>query len=432
MNKIIKEIIGDLFKIYNSAIDAYNSLIFQTINDKYTIIDKSLVAVYLYVKILDGLNVKDDEANKVLKNYLLKQVIYSETGNLSLDVSSDTAKYMQDVLDQLIEDKFAFKNKILTRLKYSYQKISANEYTELMNFCELVSEYCILDKLRNRGNKETLPFIERTKIKLKEVLKEILSNDDVISQEKINIINAILNDEFTKNLYYSFITVVLNLKDVGRYSTLITIVKENVLFHQYLMAIVNIILAEYVNNQLDEKVDIPKIMYKSLFHDFGEYKGNEIVTQIKNYNDETIRIFAEMEKNDEAELAFILGNNLFNVMINYTKEKEGYIADLMDKILGIMKLWIEVYYMNNMIYLKGICSIYQSRFKKFKDKNRLKDVKNQDFFMDLLKESFIYIKERLLLTNKEILLTYFTEKEIKSFEEELINLKNNEKKFLED
>ena len=35
MNKIIKEIIGDLFKIYNSAIDAYNSLIFQTINDKY-------------------------------------------------------------------------------------------------------------------------------------------------------------------------------------------------------------------------------------------------------------------------------------------------------------------------------------------------------------------------------------------------------------
>ena len=56
------------------------------------------VAVYLYVKILDGLNVKDDEANKVLKNYLLKQVIYSETGNLSLDVSSDTAKYMQFII----------------------------------------------------------------------------------------------------------------------------------------------------------------------------------------------------------------------------------------------------------------------------------------------------------------------------------------------
>lgn len=49
-------------------------------------------------------------------------------------------------------------------------------------------------------------------------------------------------------------------------------------------------------------------MYKSLFHDFSEYKGNEIVTQVKNYNAETIKMFAEMEKADEQELENKLRN----------------------------------------------------------------------------------------------------------------------------
>ena len=38
-------ILDDLFKIYLSSIDSYNSKILQTINEKYTIIDKSMLAV---------------------------------------------------------------------------------------------------------------------------------------------------------------------------------------------------------------------------------------------------------------------------------------------------------------------------------------------------------------------------------------------------
>lgn len=74
-------ILDDLFKIYISSIDSYNSKIWQTINDKYTIIDKSMLAVYLYVKILEDRNEREQLAVDTLTNYLLKQIIYGETGN---------------------------------------------------------------------------------------------------------------------------------------------------------------------------------------------------------------------------------------------------------------------------------------------------------------------------------------------------------------
>lgn len=64
-------ILDDLFKIYLSSIDSYNSKILQTINEKYTIIDKSTLAVYLYVKILEDRNEKEKLAIDTLTNYLV-------------------------------------------------------------------------------------------------------------------------------------------------------------------------------------------------------------------------------------------------------------------------------------------------------------------------------------------------------------------------
>ncbi len=431
--EISNEIVADLFKIYNSAIDAYNALILQTINSKYTIIDKSLVVVYLYIKILDNLKVKDEEADKVLRNYLLKQIIYSETGNLALDVNPDTAKYMHDVIEKLVMEKFEAKNKLLKHLKFSYYEMPHNVYTDLISFCEYLAEYAILLKLKNTGNKETAKHITKLKNKLKKILADLPNSKDLALSEEIKrIINLVLNNKFINSSYYDYIRVVLNLKDVYRYSTLTTIVKENVLFHQYLMTIVNILLAEYMNKELNEEMDIFKIMYKSLFHDFGEFKGNEIVAQIKYYNEDTARVFAEMERKDEAELKNVLGNSIFTIMVNYDKEKEGFTANLMDKIMGILKLWLEVNYMNNMTYLKSICSIYQGRLKKFNDKNRLNKFQNKEFLIDLLKMSYIFIKEHLLKANKNILLTYFTNEEIEEFEREIEDLKSNKKEFLGD
>ena len=52
----MEEILEDLFKIYNSSIDSYNAKLAQRVNEKYTLIDRAMIASYLYIKILSNLN----------------------------------------------------------------------------------------------------------------------------------------------------------------------------------------------------------------------------------------------------------------------------------------------------------------------------------------------------------------------------------------
>lgn len=126
----MEEYIEDLLKIYNSSIDSYNSKIMQTLNGKYTIIDKAMLASYLYIKILTKLKIEEKISKEVLKNYLLKQIIYGETGNLSLEISDKSIeKTCKEVIEKLIIDKFESKNKITKKLKYNYNTIESNQYT---------------------------------------------------------------------------------------------------------------------------------------------------------------------------------------------------------------------------------------------------------------------------------------------------------------
>ena len=53
-----------------------NAIIMQNINDKYTIIDKSMISAYLYVKILNNLKIDEEISKEVLLSYLIKQNIY--------------------------------------------------------------------------------------------------------------------------------------------------------------------------------------------------------------------------------------------------------------------------------------------------------------------------------------------------------------------
>ena len=375
----MEEILEDLFKIYNSSIDSYNAKLAQRVNEKYTLIDRAMIASYLYIKILSNLNIEETVSKDILINYLFKQVIYGETGNLGLEIANDSRKELYNkVLNNLILDKFEYKNRILKKLKYKYESIDNIEYVSLLGFCELVAETYIFDKLVRRGNVEALEIYNNEKIKL---------------------------------------------RDVYRYSSLTTVVPENVLFHQYTMTIANVMMGQYMIS-LGENIDIYSLTYKSLFHDFGEYKGNEIVTQIKNYNEDTKKMFAEIEENDEKELKLLIGNDLYTIIDNYVIGKEGYIADILDKILGIMKIWIEVGYMSNYTYIKAICSLFRERFEKFKDLSRLEEMKDKKFLLKLLKESYIYIKQNLINVNETILFKYFTKEEVKEIEKELENLKN--------
>lgn len=247
---MLNDIIEDLFKIYLASIDSYNSKIYQIQNEKYTIIDKAMLSIYLFVKIIEDRNEKNDEVTESLHNYILKQIIYSETGNLAFEISdkSKTELY-HEILENLILEKFEYKNRIIKKLKYSYTMLKLNKYTELLMFLEEIAEYLIFKKLYLRGNKEITLYIENAEEKfIKEI--ENLEKNDYFYKEKSEIIKSILNDKFDGSEYGNLIKVALNLKDVYRYSQITTQLPENVLFHQYTVTLISILLAEYSNREL--------------------------------------------------------------------------------------------------------------------------------------------------------------------------------------
>ena len=114
----MEDLVEDLLKIYLSTMDSNNAKIFQNVNDKYTIIDKSMISAYLYIKILINLKINEDKAKEVLISYLVKQNIYGETGNLALEISNkDRKELYNEVLNNLISEQFEYKNRIVKILK---------------------------------------------------------------------------------------------------------------------------------------------------------------------------------------------------------------------------------------------------------------------------------------------------------------------------
>lgn len=192
----------------------------------------------------------------------------------------------------------------------------------------------------------------------------------------------------------------------------------------------SILLAEYSNKNLGENLDIYTIIIKSLFHDFTEYKGTEIITQFKNYNDVTKKMFAEIEENDEKDLKEKIGEKFYIIISQYKQGAEGYVSEIVDKMLGIMKLWIEVGYFHNYNFIKTVNSIYQDRFKRFLRVENIPEIKNKDFYLGLLREYYIYIKENLMEKDVEYFLKYFTNDELESFRNEIKLLKSNPETFL--
>lgn len=422
------DIIEDLFKIYLANIDSYNSKIHQTINDKYTIIDKAMIVTYLFVKIIEDRNEKNQDVTEVLSNYLLKQSIYSETGNLEFEIADKSKiKLYHDILNKLVLEKFEYKNRLMKKLKYNYKNIELNRYSELLVFLEDIAEFAIFQKMILRGNQECVSIFEITKNK---IINQVIECDDYFYEEKKEIVSLIIDGKFNESQYGNLVYVVLNLKDVYRYSQITTQLPDSVLFHQYMVATMSLLIAEYSNRELGENIDVYDILVKSLFHDFGEYKGTEIITQFKNYNDITIKMFAEIEENDEKELEEKIGTNLYNIIVNFTRGAEGYIVEAIDKLTSIMKLWVEVRYFHNYTFVKTVNSIYQDRFKRFLKINNVDGIKNKSFYLDFIREYYVYIKERLLEFDIDCSLMYFTEKEIEEFRAEIKLLKSKPEAFL--
>lgn len=426
----MNDIIEDIVKIYLSCTDSYSAKVHQTINDKYTIIDKSMIAAYLFVKIIEDRKEINNEVTDVLCNYLLRQNIYGETGSLAFEISDSQFQLYNEILDKLIIEKYKYKNRIMKKLKYNYKNIKKGKYDELISFLEIIAEYSMFKKLVLRGNKEAQIIVDKNTIKITEYINSINAEEDYFYSEKKNIVDLILNNSFETSQYGNLVYVVLNLKDVYRYSNSFCTIPENDLLHQYEMAIVNLAFAEYCNKDLDENLDIYSIVVKSMFHDFGEYKGTEVVTHFKNYNEVTKKMFAEIEEKDEKELEAKIGTNLYNIISAYKYGAEGFVCESIDKFLGIMKLLVEVKYNNNYTFIRLLHSIYQERFKRFLRVENIDEIKNKKFFMDFIREYYIYIKGNVMEANLEYFFKYFTEEELEEYRAEITNLKSNPDSFL--
>ena len=334
------DIIEDLLKIYIACIDSYNAKIYQTINDKYTIIDRTMLTVYQYIKIIEDRKEKNEESLNVLKNYLIKQTIYSETGNIVFEIEDKSKVGLyNEILDDLVVEKFNYKNRLMKKLQFNYTKIVSDEYTELLFFLELISQFSIFKKLSINGNEEAKYKLEIIKNK---IINYSINEKDYFYNEKKELINLVENNTFFEGEYGCLNSVALNLKDVYRFSQCSLVKSENVLHHQYSVTIMSIIFVEYCNNVLNEKIDLYSIITKALFHDFGEYKGTEIISHFKYYNEYSTKMFSQILDKDEKDLERLIGDNLYRIISNYKEGLEGYIVDYIDKIIGIMKLWVEV------------------------------------------------------------------------------------------
>jgi len=87
-------------------------------------------------------------------------------------------------------------------------------------------------------------------------------------------------------------------------------------------------------------------------------------------------------------------------------------------------------YYNNYTIIKVINAVYQERFKKYLRIKDIKNVTNEVFFVDLLREYYIYIKENLMENNLSYTLKYFTIEEINEYRNEIKLLRINPERFL--
>lgn len=431
-NTEIIDIVRDLKQIYVSCMESYVPKIYQTVNDKYTVIDKSMLAIYLYIMIIENREIKSKTARDVLKQYITKQTIYSEVGNIQCqDLNSSNLAIYNSAMDYVICGRFEHMNRTLKKLKFNYTPLQNNEFTQLILFLEDVAEFAVFSKMIMRGNQEAEKQCNSIKEKIISGL-ESLTNDDFFKAEKTEICTLIKQNQFENSNYNKLLSVALNLKNVYRFSLVNVMVKENVLFHQYAVAVTSICLADYLNDVLGEKLDIYNVITSAVFHDFSEYKGTEITSHIKNYNEDTKKAFSKIEEADESELKEILGNTIFEFVTKMKKnEPESWVCELMDKFNPFIKMWVEVTYYNNLEFIKHIPTIYREKLKRFLRINLIDGINNKSYFLYILMQAYVLIKKELIEFSPKALAEFFTNEEIQELKDEIQMLENNPELFFE-
>lgn len=353
MEENYQEIIKDMYKIYLYCIDANNVKKFQTINNKYTTIDTTMIASYIFLQLIKTKNINREEAIKVIGNALIKNLVNYSTGNFEVDIKDDEQiEIYNEVKEKVSIEKIRYLNRILKKLKINVEEIKEQEAIDLFMYSQEIAEILIVIQIYLTGNQFAYDNIIE-KINRLKIRKDNNDKIDILFSQILKVIDnkKKILEVLKTNEIYNLISVVFNLRDVYRFSQVNLVVPENVLFHTYVNIAMAYVLCDYLNSY-GENVDKYYAIIKIMFHDFSEYSGNEIISSMKIYSKETHDLFEKIESQDEESLKTLIGKENYDIVKNYKEGFSGYVSDIIDKINGLMKTLIEVKYYNNLTLLK--------------------------------------------------------------------------------
>ena len=121
----------------------------QIINDRYTTIHGTMLAIYLYFKWQEK-TIGRIIADGIVRNALTTQLINFSTGNMGVDVENGKQlKSYHQVKQQVVKEKIAYLSRNLKELEIC---LVEEENEEIYLFFEQLADLWILMQLYKRGN----------------------------------------------------------------------------------------------------------------------------------------------------------------------------------------------------------------------------------------------------------------------------------------
>ncbi len=429
--EVYQNLIQDMYSINLYAMDSNCVKKQQIINDRYTTIHETMLATYFYFKWQEKTKGKI-KPDGMIRNALMTQLINFSTGNIGVDIEDGKQlKFYHQVKQQIVKEKIAYLNRNLKELQVN---LVEEEKEEIYLFFEQLADLWILLQLYKRGNFLTVEAIQK-KIQILTTKNKIEDSEIGNIQSQLPSIldklkdrqelQAYLQENKILKDYESLAEIAFQLREVYRYSQTNLRVEEDVLYHMYINTVMCILLADWLIQQ-GENIDVNQILLKSCFHDFSEYTGNEIIASMKAYSEETTALFKKIEERDEKKLEDSIGPVMYEVIQNYKKDKNGYVVDMIDKMIGIMKVWIEEMIYGNKMMLKCFTADECKRFQRFYTSPYRTEFVYPEFYTTLLKSHYIAIMEDFL--KQEEMSLFWNKEEIQAIRESI----EVEKRLLKD
>lgn len=418
LEKEFPKLRSDLYRIYLMGINANKAKPFQTLHCNISKVEFMMLVAALCLNHEFSVGPKESSITYIL-DYLNTGVISSKVGNIpdvySFYYLSECKEGMRAFVTRTMEDS----NKRLKKLSLSYQKISSEREGNLITLYSLFAKYYIFLEEYARGN----AWMEKEIWKVQQDIEKCIDDMNWDHEDKLTIWkNHYFNSnwkkefieqkgDFWQDRWSQLAKVVLQLRSVKRFSQAIDIVEENVLVHTWELILITDAMVRFLQEQ-GEEVDRNQVFLRVFYHDFGESSGNDIISDVKVFSDFTKAYFDTLVSEDEKRLKGQIGESAYQWMSLYKKGASGYIADILDKLVGLMKVYIEIHFFNNINFLSVLKTNYFERLIKFLDISRIKNFQHPLFLKELMDYMYITNQEEILSLYGDTLSYYYSNEEV--------------------